>query len=126
MSACSIFFRKHFGSSEAFGGPGGFRKLREACRKNFHLVAHSKTSVVTSYDQKQSFSRVLTSRLLKLERREIHGIPYIFQYFPAETTPHNNFVFSGCLGHVWDVFGRLGGRLGGRFGSMFFFLGRLF
>ena len=22
-----------------FGGPGGFRKLREACRKNFHLVA---------------------------------------------------------------------------------------
>ena len=32
------------------GGPGRFRKLREACRKNFHLVAPLKTSVVTSYD----------------------------------------------------------------------------
>ena len=29
-----------------------FKKLREACRKNFHLVAPPKTSVVTSYDQK--------------------------------------------------------------------------
>ena len=34
--------------------PGGFKKLREVCRKNFHLVAPSKTSVVTSYDQKTS------------------------------------------------------------------------
>ena len=31
-----------------------FKKLREACRKNFHLVAPPKTSVVTSYDQKTS------------------------------------------------------------------------
>ena len=37
---------------EVFGGPGGFRKLREACRKNFHLVAPLITSVVTSYDRK--------------------------------------------------------------------------
>ena len=34
--------------------PGGFKKLREVCRKNFHLVAPPKTSVVTSYDQKTS------------------------------------------------------------------------
>ena len=32
-------------------GVGGFRKLREACRRNFHLVAPLKTSVVTTYDQ---------------------------------------------------------------------------
>ena len=29
-----------------------FRKVREVCRKNFHLVAPLMTSVVTSYDQK--------------------------------------------------------------------------
>ena len=29
-----------------------FKKLREVCRKHFHLVAPPKTSVVTSYDQK--------------------------------------------------------------------------
>ena len=32
-----------------------FRKLREACTKNFHLVVTSKTSVVTSYDPKPCF-----------------------------------------------------------------------
>ena len=32
--------------------PERFKKLREACRKNFHLVVPPKTSVVTSYDQK--------------------------------------------------------------------------
>ena len=36
----------------ATNGPERFKKLREACRKNFHLVAPLKTSVVTSYDQK--------------------------------------------------------------------------
>ena len=45
-------------------GPGGFRKLREACRKNFHLVAPPKTSVVTSYDQKPV---CLTDRQTDLE-----------------------------------------------------------
>ena len=29
-----------------------FKKLREAYRKNFHLVAYLKTSAVASYDQK--------------------------------------------------------------------------
>ena len=43
---------KSVGFPEAFGGPGGFKKLREACRKNFHLVAPLKNSVVTNYDQK--------------------------------------------------------------------------
>ena len=33
-------------------GFGGARKLREACRKNFHPVAPLKTSVMLSYDLK--------------------------------------------------------------------------
>ena len=37
----------------ATNGPERFKKLREAGRKNFHLVAPPKTSVVTSYDQEQ-------------------------------------------------------------------------
>ena len=37
---------------EVFEGFGGFRKLREACGKNFHLISCKSTSVVTSYDQK--------------------------------------------------------------------------
>ena len=32
-------------------GPKRFKKLRQACRKNFHLVAPLKNGVVTSYDQ---------------------------------------------------------------------------
>ena len=32
-----------------------FKKLREVCRKHFHQVAPPKTSMVTSYDQKQCF-----------------------------------------------------------------------
>ena len=32
--------------------PERFRKLREACRNRFHLVAPPKTFMVTSYDQK--------------------------------------------------------------------------
>ena len=30
---------------------GGFRKLREACGKNFHPISCKSTSAVTSYDQ---------------------------------------------------------------------------
>ena len=40
------------GFPEVYVGPERFKKLREACRKNFHLVAPPKTSVVTTYDQK--------------------------------------------------------------------------
>ena len=46
------FDSKKLGLPELYEVPGGFRKIREACRKNFHLVAPLKTSVVTSYDQK--------------------------------------------------------------------------
>ena len=46
------FGPNNFGFLEVFGDPGGFRKLREACRKKIHLVAPPKTSVVPSYDQK--------------------------------------------------------------------------
>ena len=52
------FFKMLFSLKLGFSGfwevPGRFKKLREACSKNFHLVAPSKTSVVTSYDQKTS------------------------------------------------------------------------
>ena len=44
---------KYFGFPEVVEGFGWFRKLREACRKNFHLVAPLKTGMVTSYDQKK-------------------------------------------------------------------------
>ena len=37
---------------EFFEGFGKFRKLREACGNNFHLMSCKSTSVVTSYDQK--------------------------------------------------------------------------
>ena len=43
---------KHFGFLEVFGGPGGFRKVREACRKIVHLVSSKSDGVVPSYDQK--------------------------------------------------------------------------
>ena len=39
------FGLKNFGFTEVFGGPEGFRKLREACRKNFHQVS-SKSELV--------------------------------------------------------------------------------
>ena len=32
-------------------GPGGFRKLREACRIRFHLSWYLSNSMVPSYDQ---------------------------------------------------------------------------
>ena len=33
-------------------GPGGFRKLREACRNHFHLSWYLSDAVVTRYCQK--------------------------------------------------------------------------
>ena len=43
---------RNLGVPEVFEGFGGFRKLREACGKNFHLFSCKSTSVVTSYDRK--------------------------------------------------------------------------
>ena len=43
---------KQIGFPEVFEGPGRFKKLREACRIHFHLVAPLKTVMVTSYDRK--------------------------------------------------------------------------
>ena len=40
------------GFSQVFGGPGGFRKVREVNRKNFLQVSSKSHGVVTSYDQK--------------------------------------------------------------------------
>ena len=45
----TYFGPEHLGFLQVFGGPGGFRKLREVCRKNFHLVAPLISPVVTSY-----------------------------------------------------------------------------
>ena len=37
---------------EVFQGPGGFRRVREACRIHFHLSWYLSDSTVPSYDQK--------------------------------------------------------------------------
>ena len=52
-----------------FEGVGGFRKLREACGKNFHLISCKSTSVVTIYDKK----RLLKQRLLTCECTILNG-----------------------------------------------------
>ena len=46
------FDSKKLGLPEVYGGPERFRKVREACRNNFHLVAPHKSSMVPIYDQK--------------------------------------------------------------------------
>ena len=56
-----------FGFSEVFGGPAGFRKVREVCRKNFLRYSSKSDFMVSSYDQKTN-SRRLTPRVLKFER----------------------------------------------------------
>ena len=40
------------GFPEVYVGPERFKKVREACRNNFHLISCNMVSVVTSYDQK--------------------------------------------------------------------------
>ena len=39
-------------------GPGGFRKLREACKNHFHLSWYLSGAVVTSYSQKPSWGEL--------------------------------------------------------------------
>ena len=48
----SLAWSVNFGFPVVLGGPGGFRKLREAGRINFHLSWYLIDSVVPSYDQK--------------------------------------------------------------------------
>ena len=59
---CFRFFQnvvsKKLGLPEVYVGPERFKKFREACRNNFHLISCNMDSVVTSYDQK---SKKLTS-----------------------------------------------------------------
>ena len=38
-----------------FGGPGGFREVREACRKNFHQFSSKMLRRIPSYDQKTTY-----------------------------------------------------------------------
>ena len=52
---CDVEFRVLKLSFSAFSrGYGGFRELREAGRKHFHLSWYLSVPVVTSYDQKPS------------------------------------------------------------------------
>ena len=46
------FVSKKLGLPEVYVGPERFKKLREACRNNFHLISCNMDSVLTSYDQK--------------------------------------------------------------------------
>ena len=48
----SKFRSVNFGFPAVWSWKFWFRKVREVCRKIFHLVAPLKTSMVTSYDQK--------------------------------------------------------------------------
>ena len=45
-------------------GPGGFRELREAHRKLFHLSWYLSDSVVTSYSQKQSWGELFSPSMV--------------------------------------------------------------
>ena len=50
-------FSEHLGSEQfgfwvVFGGPGGFKKLREACRKKIHQFSSKSELMVPSYDRK--------------------------------------------------------------------------
>ena len=47
-----FFVSKTICFSKVFGGPGGFKKLREASTKNFHLISCKLDLMVPSYDQK--------------------------------------------------------------------------
>ena len=62
---CSVFskcwFLKMLGFGWFFGGPGGFDKLREACRNNFHQVSSRSELVVPSYDKR---TKMLTTKKL--------------------------------------------------------------
>ena len=64
---CSKLWSLNFGFLGFFGGPGGFRKVREVCRKNFPQFSSKSDFLVTSYDQKTKSSRLLNSRLSKFE-----------------------------------------------------------
>ena len=48
----SKFWSLNFGFPRFFLGPGGFRKVREVCRKNFPQFSSESDFLVTSYDQK--------------------------------------------------------------------------
>ncbi len=43
---------EHFEFGVVFGGPGGFKKLREACRKNVHQSSSKSEIMGPSYDRK--------------------------------------------------------------------------
>ena len=47
-----FFVSRQIVFSMVFGGPGGFKKLREASRTNFHLISCQLDLMVPSYDQK--------------------------------------------------------------------------
>ena len=72
-----MLLSKKVGFPEVYVGPGGFKKVREACRNNFHQFSWKLVLGAPSYDQKTANkSRLLTSRLLKFERIRF------FYFFP--------------------------------------------
>ena len=46
---------KKLGLPEVYGGPGQFRKVREACRNNYHLISCAIDLIVKSYDRENDF-----------------------------------------------------------------------
>ncbi len=62
------FGLRHVGFPEVLGGPGGFRKVREAGRTNFMQISSKTDLMVPSYDQTTKKSRVKKQRLFQCER----------------------------------------------------------
>ena len=52
VSFSKTLVSEHFGFLVVFGGPGGFKNLREACGIRFHLSWYLYAFMVPSYDQK--------------------------------------------------------------------------
>ena len=66
-----MFVSKKKCFSKVFGGPGGFKKLREASRKKINLISCKLDLMVPSYDQKNK--HVNPSKRYFLKVSEVPG-----------------------------------------------------
>ena len=60
---CSIVLSLTFGFPDAFEGPGGFKKLREACRVDIHLLSSRSELGVPSYHEQQKIETKNTATI---------------------------------------------------------------
>ena len=81
---------KKLGLPGVYLGPRGFRKVREACRNNFHLISCNMDSVVKSYDQNIEF--VHEYQIHDYFRLSVTLKTYVLFVFLIKS------VLGGCLG----------------------------